>query len=214
MLESAAKYSCSTSDQKSTGLPTEVSAVIAWHSEATALETAKPQHMELTAARAVPARRSTRRPCGETSHSSQATRTAEQRREGQRRRGKLRLGRDLHDAGPARPRDRARQFPRHQSGWPMFFALMSSFFQRDRVHEICRRGDRHSSFPSRLGSVRSRCPPVHAIVRAVTATKHEPGLSPSYRVVSNGSALEVWSAPVRLSHCQRARSEGSAVVPL
>ena len=33
---------------------------------------------------------------------------------------KLDRGRDLHDAGAARPRDRARQFPRHQSGWLMF----------------------------------------------------------------------------------------------
>ena len=41
------------------------------------------------------------------------------------------------------------------------------------------------------GGVGSRCPPARAIVRAVTATKHEPGLSPSYRVVSYGSAMEV-----------------------
>ena len=37
--------------------------------------------------------------------------------------------------------------------------------------------------------------------------EHEPGLSPSYRVASYGSALEVWALLVRLSHCQRARSE-------
>ena len=74
-------------------------------------------------------------------------RSGKQWRKGQRRRRKMRLGRDLHDASPARPRDRARQFPRHQSGWPMFLALMSSF-SRERVYEICERGDRHSSFPS------------------------------------------------------------------
>ena len=39
----------------------------------------------------------------------------------------MRLGRDLLCAGPARPRGRAWQFPQHQSGWPLFFALMSSF---------------------------------------------------------------------------------------
>ena len=86
----------------------EASAVIAWH-------------RELALARAVPAQRSTRRPCGETSHSSQAARTGEQGRKSQRRRGKLRLGRDLHDPGPARPRDRARQIPRHQSGRHIFW---------------------------------------------------------------------------------------------
>ena len=48
-------------------------------------------------------------------------------------------------------------------------------------------------------------PPARAIVRAVTVTKHEPGLSPSCRVVSYGSALEV---------CQGAGWEVFAVVPL
>ena len=51
-------------------------------------------------------------------------------------------------------------------------------------------------------------------MRDVTATKHEPGLSPSYRVVSYGSAMEVWAHVVRLSHCHRARSEGFAVAVL
>ena len=36
--------------------------------------------------------------------------------------------------------------------------------------------------------VGSRCQPAHAIGRAATATKHEPGLSPLHRVVSYGSA--------------------------
>ena len=93
-------------------LPAEASAAIAWHSEAAALETAREQHRELAFARAVPAWRSIRRPCGDTSQSSQAARTGEERRKGRRRRGKFRPGRDLHDPGPARPRDRARQFPR------------------------------------------------------------------------------------------------------
>ena len=42
-----------------------------------------------------------------------------------------------------------------------------------------------------LGSVGSRCQPASAFVRAATATKNEPGLSPSYRVVSYCSAMEV-----------------------
>ena len=64
------------------------------------------------------------------------------------------------------------------------------------------------------GGVGSRCPPAHAIVRAVTTTKHEPGLSLSCRDVSCGSAMEVWALLVRLSHCQRARSKIFTVVPL
>ena len=94
------------------------------------------QHRELTLGRAVPAQRSTRRPCGETSQSSQAARTGEQRRRARRRREKFRPGRDLHDPGPARPRDRARQFPRHQSGWSMFFTLLSSFSRESRETEF------------------------------------------------------------------------------
>ena len=35
-------------------------------------------------------------------------------------------GRDLHDVGPAHPRDRARRLPPNPSGWPLFFALISS----------------------------------------------------------------------------------------
>ena len=62
------------------------------------------------------------------------------------------------------------------------------------------------------GGVWSRCPPARATVRAVTSTKHEPGLSPSYRVVSYGQALEVWTFLMR--HHQCARSEGFVVVPL
>ena len=50
--------------------------------------------------------------------------------------------------------------------------------------------------------------------RAVTATKHESGLS-SCRVVSYGSATEVRALPARLlSHYQRGRSDPLAVVPL
>ena len=41
----------------------------------------------------------------------------------------------------------------------LFFALMSSFFQRNSVHEICQRGDLHSSF--RHASWRRRIPMPH-----------------------------------------------------
>ena len=64
---------------------------------------------------------------GKVDPSGEKARTGRQGREGQRRRGSLRPGPDLHDAGPARLRDRSHCFPRHQNGWPMFLALMSSF---------------------------------------------------------------------------------------
>ena len=63
------------------------------------------------------------------------------------------------------------------------------------------------------GGVGSRCQPALAIARPVTATKHEPGLSPLCRVVSYDSAVEVWAFLVRLSPHQRARSKVFAVVP-
>ena len=84
-------------------------------------------------------------------------------------------------------------FPRHQSGWPVFFALLSSFSQRKRVHANLSARRSPQLVPVTLqGGVGSRCQPARAVVRAVTATKHEPGLSPSCRVVSCGSAMEVW----------------------
>ena len=44
--------------------------------------------------------------------------------------------------------------------------------------------------------VGSRCIAARALVRAVTATKHELGLSPSYRVVSYSPAMEAWAIPI------------------
>ena len=82
----------------------------------------------------------------ETSRSSEAARTEQQKCKGQRRQGKLRLGRDLLEVRPARPRDSARQFPRRQSGWPMFFALVSSL---SRETEFTKFVSRHRPFPSR-----------------------------------------------------------------
>ena len=62
--------------------------------------------------------------------------------------------------------------------------------------------------------VGSRCRPARVIVRAVTATKHEPGLSPLHRVVSYGSALGDRALLMRLlSYHQSARGEAFAVVP-
>ena len=171
--------------------------------------------MELAFARAVPARRSTKRPCDESSHLKQATRTGEQRRKRQRRRGKLSWPSLLRDAGQTRLRERAQCFPRHQNGWPMFFALPSSFSGKQSSRNLSARRSPHLIPVTTLGGVGSRCQPAHAIARAVTATKHEPGLSPSRRVVSYGSATEVWALLMRLlSHYQRARGEVFAMVAL
>ena len=87
---------------------------------------------------------------GKADPSGETARTGRQGRKSQRRRGKLRPGRDLHEAGPARLCDRSQCFPRHQNGWPMFFCIAVLLFQGNGVHEICQRGDRHSSFPSQL----------------------------------------------------------------
>ena len=75
----------------------------------------------------------------------------------------------------------------------MFFALLLSF---SRERQISRNSSMRRS-PQLVpvtppGGDGSRCPPARAVVRAATATKHEPGLSPSYRVVSYGPALEFW----------------------
>ena len=100
---------------------------------------------------------------------------------------------------PAPLRDRERLFPPSQSGWPMF-CIDVLFSRETELTKFCQRGDRHSSFPSRG---RLRIPML--VVRAATATKHEPGLSPSYRVVQYGSAMEVWAFLMRLllSHHSR-----------
>ena len=74
------------------------------------------------------------------------------------------------------------------------------------VHEICQRGSLQPFPDTTIGGVGSRCQPARAIARAATAMKHEPGLSPLYRVVSYGSAREVWALPMRLlSRYLRAR---------
>ena len=129
---------------------------------------------------------------GKADPSSETARTGRQGRKGQRRRGKLRLGRDLHEAGPARLRDRSQCFPTHQNGWPMFFLHCCPPLPRKRSSRNLSARRSPQLVPSTtLGGVGSRRQPAHAIARAATATKHEPGLSPSCRVVSYGSALEV-----------------------
>ena len=102
---------------------------------------------QMPGARAVRPWRSTRRPCGETSHSSQVIRTGEQRRRGQRRRGNRVVIFMMLDG--------ARQFPRHQSGWPMLFALMSSFsreteFTQFVSEEVAAARSRHASRRRRI----------------------------------------------------------------
>ena len=63
--------------------------------------------------------------------------------------------RDLHDAGPARLRDRARQFPPNQGVWPEFFALIL-FLSRETEstkfasEEIATARSRHTSRRRRI----------------------------------------------------------------
>ena len=94
----------------------------------------------------------------------------------------------------------------------LFFCTDVLFREKQSSRNLSARRSPQLVLLAPRGGVGSRCPPARAIVRAVTATKHEPGLSPSYRVVSYGSALEVWALLMRLSGCQGARSEGFAVV--
>ena len=122
--------------------PAEASAVVAWHREAVALESAK-MHLMLLTGKTTPKVKNELPSADDDNFQKQiraswwqAARTGRQGREGQRRRSLLRPGRDLHDAGPARPRDRSHSFSRHQNGWPMlYFALLSSLLLGDGVHE-------------------------------------------------------------------------------
>ena len=100
-------------------------------------------------------------------------------------------------------------------GEPTFFALISSSSKRNGSQILSAKRSPQLVPVRTPGGVGSRCQPVRAIVRAVTATKHGPGLSSLHRVVSYVSAIEVWAVLMRLlSHYQRARSEEFAVVPL
>ena len=97
---------------------------------------------------------------------------------------------------------------------------MSSFssetkFTKIVSEEIATPRSRHTSRRRRIPMLASPRRRARCDRRAVTATKHEPGLWPACRVVSNGSAMEVWVLWMRLlSHYQRARGEVFAVVPL
>ena len=110
----------------------------------------------------------------------------------------LRPGRDHHGADPARRQTKA--------GGLCFFALISSFSKRNRVHEICQRGDRHSSFPSQLKSdVGSRCQPARAIVRAVTVAFSSPACT--QRSICRGAASASRLDLLAFSDNKRGRSK-------
>ena len=116
------------------------------------------------------------------------------------------------------PFRRRRQFPEGDScssetGLSSETARTGDEMRKGQRHEICQRGDRHSSFPSQpwAASDPAASQPTPC---AVTATKHELGLSPLYRVVSYGSALEVWALLMRLSHpacTRRSTCRGAAL---
>ena len=134
----------------------------------------------------------------ETGPSSETARTGDQRRRGQRRRSKLRLGRDLRQDRPAHLRD-------IKVGGPCSLHYCLLFPGKQSSQNLSAKRSPQLVPVTTPGGVGSRCLPAHAVVRAVTATKHELGLSPIYRFVSYGSAMEVLALLLRLSHCLRAR---------
>ena len=194
--------------------PAEASAVVAWHREAAASESAKKQLMT-PIGKATPKVKS-ELPSEDDDNLQKQVRAAvkealeakqqEQGIKGAKAKdgGKLRLGRDLREDRPAHPRDHARCFPRHQSGWPTFLHYCPLFSRETEFTNFVSEEIAQIVPVTTRGGVGSQCLPARAIVRAVTATKHDLGFSPSYRVVSNGSAMEVWAFMVRLSHHQRA----------
>ena len=201
--------------------PAEASAAVAWHrhwslakkqlmtpiGKATPQERAPLRRRQLT--KTISCRCVKQTPSGETA------RTGRQGCEGQRRRGKLRPGRDLHEAGPARLRERSHCFRDTKTCGLCFLHCCPPFQGKRSSQSLSARRSPQLVPVSSRGGVGSRCQPAHAIARPETATKHEPGLSPLYRVVSYGSTREVWALPLRLlSRYLRARGEAFAVVPL
>ena len=194
-------------------LPAEASAVVALHREAAALETARKQHRELALARAVPTR-----PDVPVERQANQGRQQGQGNKGAKAEGggatsdRVLIFRILAQLVLATVHGSSRDI---KVGGPCC-RIDVLFFPRNRVYEICRRGDRHSPCPSTTqGGAGSRCPPAHAIVRAAIATKREPGLSSSYRVVSYGSPMEVWALLVRSlslpAYTQRSIRRGAAL---
>ena len=140
--------------------------------------------------------------------------------------GHFRTWRDENMA--SKPNSWDREAGAKKSEWVahVFFCIVVLFLHRDRVHEICV-SEEIATARSRHAS-RSASDPdawlTRAIVRAVTATKHEPGLSPSFRVVSpddialsssactqrsvrRGAALASRLDPLTLSGDKRGRSK-------
>ena len=82
---------------------------------------------------------------GETCPSRRTAGTGRQGRRSQRRRGKLRPGRDVDDAGPGQLRDRARRLPPIQSGWPISSFSSESDFTKFVSEEIATARARYTS---------------------------------------------------------------------
>ena len=207
MLESATKARCSDRptpiEQSSTGHLPKFQQSSHGTRKRLRSEIAKQEHMELAAGRAVPVRFSITHLCGGTSHSSQTSRTWEQRRKEQRGRGKPRPDRDLHDAGPAHPQgpcpvltqlalatvdDASRQMI-GGGACSLHYCPLSG---ETEFFENFQQEDRHSSFPTRH-----------------KAASEPHARQPAPLCLLYGSALEVWGLLVRLSHCQRAHREDS-----
>ena len=120
----------------------------------------------------------------------------------------MRPDRDLDHECPARLRDRQRRFL--ESNWVAYDLCADCLvLQGNRVHKNLSARRSPQLVPVTMqGGVGSRCLPARAVMRAITATKHEPGLSPSYSGASYGSAMEAWVRlmGLLLSHFQRERN--------
>ena len=128
-------------------LPAEASAVVALHREAAALETARKQHRELALARAVPTR-----PDVPVERQANQGRQQGQGNKGAKAEGggatsdRVLIFRILAQLVLATVHGSSRDI---KVGGPCC-RIDVLFFPRNRVYEICRRGDRHSPFPSQL----------------------------------------------------------------
>ena len=95
------------------------------------------------------------------------------------------------------------------------FCITVLFCQGNRVHEICQRGDRHSSFPSQLKAASdpdASQPMPSCALQPPRSTGRD--CRPHVVLCRTASAMEVWALLMRLSHFLRARGEVFAVVPL
>ena len=157
--------------------PAEASAVIAWHREAAALETAKKllnvAHKKGNAkgqeARTFRRRRQLAK--AQALYESRSRCIGGQGRKGQRRRGSMRPGRDIDHGYPARMHHRERRCPPRQSGCSMFFALLASFSKETEFRKFV--GEAIATARFRLKARRCRIPMLASPCRRARCNCHE-----------------------------------------